>query len=81
MSLLKLNCQFLTMLFALISDCGARYPVTHSFTLPQVCTVEDRNELEQSVPSAKDINRFYGAKLSLHEDLKAKLKLSLAKVF
>lgn len=68
------------MLFALVSHCWVQFIVTYSITLPQVCTVEDRYELEQSVPSAKDINRFYGSKLSLHEDLKAKLKSSLVKV-
>ncbi|XXG48939.1 hypothetical protein AAC387_Pa02g3257 [Persea americana] len=60
-------------------DCQGQIGELESILDSKVCTVEDRNELEQSVPSAKDINRFYGAKLSLHEDLKAKLKLSLAK--
>ncbi|URE44727.1 Type III restriction enzyme, res subunit, partial [Musa troglodytarum] len=45
----------------------------------QICTVADRSEINMFVPSAKEVNRYYDAKLFIHEELKTKLRFLLDK--
>ncbi|URE44728.1 Type III restriction enzyme, res subunit [Musa troglodytarum] len=44
-----------------------------------ICTVADRSEINMFVPSAKEVNRYYDAKLFIHEELKTKLRFLLDK--
>ncbi|URE47590.1 Ribonuclease III domain [Musa troglodytarum] len=45
----------------------------------KICTVADRSEINMFVPLAKEVNRYYDAKLFIHEEFKTKLRLLLDK--
>ena len=46
----------------------------------QIYTIGDRTELEEIIPSAKELCRFYDPAVCFHLDLKAKLESSWLKV-
>ncbi|URE44726.1 Type III restriction enzyme, res subunit [Musa troglodytarum] len=47
---------------------------------PILRKVADRSEINMFVPSAKEVNRYYDAKLFIHEELKTKLRFLLDKL-
>ena len=65
----------------LLYDCSDLFIILLPYDSLQICTVADRSEINMFVPSAKEVNRYYDAKLFIHEELKSKLRLLLDKVY
>ncbi|CAL9059923.1 unnamed protein product [Musa banksii] len=61
------------------ADCEGQLSELEAILDSKICTVADRSEINMFVPSAKEVNRYYDAKLFIHEELKTKLRLLLDK--
>ncbi|KAA8546198.1 hypothetical protein F0562_003063 [Nyssa sinensis] len=62
-----------------IVDCEEQISELESLLDSQIYTIEDRMELEEIIPSAKEICRFYDPVMTFSLDLKAKLESSWTK--
>ncbi|KAL7196180.1 hypothetical protein ACSBR1_036234 [Camellia fascicularis] len=62
-----------------LTDCEEQISELEGILDSQIYTVEDRTELEEIIPSAEEICRFYDPAVSLNMDLKAKLESSWKK--
>ncbi|CAN4127930.1 unnamed protein product [Withania somnifera] len=62
------------------TDCEEQISVLESLLDSQIYTLEDRVELDEFVPSAKETCKFYDPILSLNTELKEKLEFSWSKV-
>ncbi|XP_026440926.1 endoribonuclease Dicer homolog 3a-like [Papaver somniferum] len=60
-------------------NCNDQMASLESVLDSKIYTVEDRNEVELFVPSAKEIKRYYDPSKFSHEDLKTQLKSSWSK--
>ncbi|KAI3913389.1 hypothetical protein MKW98_003868 [Papaver atlanticum] len=60
-------------------NCNDQMASLESVLDSKIYTVEDRNEVELFVPSAKEIKRYYDPNKFSHEDLKTMLKASWSK--
>ncbi|XP_052209161.1 endoribonuclease Dicer homolog 3a isoform X2 [Diospyros lotus] len=62
-----------------IMDCEEQISELESVLDSQIYTIGDRTELEEIIPSAKELCRFYDPAVCFHLDLKAKLESSWVK--
>uniref|UniRef100_A0A5B7CE62 Uncharacterized protein n=1 Tax=Davidia involucrata TaxID=16924 RepID=A0A5B7CE62_DAVIN len=62
-----------------IMDCEEQISELESLLDSQIYTIEDRSELEECIPSAKEICRFYDPVVILSLDLKSKLESTWTK--
>ncbi|CAL9102145.1 unnamed protein product [Musa textilis] len=62
------------------ADCEGQLSEVEVILDSKICTVADRSEINMFVPSAKEVNRYYDAKLFIHEELKTKLRFLLDKL-
>ena len=75
------NLSYFWCIMLLLYDCSDLFIILLPYDSLQICAVADRSEINMFVPSAKEVNRYYDAKLFIHEELKTKLRLLLDKVY